>query len=160
METVAFEDIWKEMDKEYLWKEGAYEAYLKVFNQLKELTAETNHDNLKLAVVKVEDEFHTGAFNYEVFGVKTDDKERYGLELTPWRKWLSLEVLDKCIAAYGAEVVVAHFLYSLTFFGYDADEVESRIEKEIAILKEHCEEIENGTAEYIPWEEVRKRLHS
>ncbi|WP_425803193.1 DUF6557 family protein [Desulfitobacterium sp. Sab5] len=102
---------------------------LKVFNQLKGLPPEVNDGDLKLAVVKVEDEFHTGAFNYEVFGVKTDDKERYGLELTPWRKWLSLEVLDKCINTYSPEVGAAHSLYKLTSFGYDADEIEAGIKK-------------------------------
>lgn len=158
LETVTFADVWKEMEEVYSWKEGAYEAYLKAFNQLKELPPKVNDGDLKLAVVRVEDEFHPGTFIYEVFGVKPDDKERYGLELTPWRKWLSFEVIDKCINTYSAEVVAAHSLYELTFFGYDADEIEARIEKEIAALKEGCEESENGTAEYIPWEAVCKKF--
>ena len=159
LETVIFDDIWKELNKEYFLNDGAFEPYLGVFNQLKKLTPEPCHDRFRLAVVRVEDGFEPGNFIYDVFGIKPDDKERYALEVLPWKKWLSFEVIDKCIEVHSAAVVVAHSLYELTFFGYDAIEVEERIKKEIEIiLNERHKEFENGTAKYVPWEEVCKEL--
>lgn len=99
-----------------------------------------------------------GTFIYDVFGIKTDDKEYYALEMSTWKEWLSFEVVDKCIETYGSAAVVAHSLYELTFFGYDAVDVEARIEKEIEILKERHEEIENGTAKFVSWDEVCKDI--
>lgn len=158
LETVSFDDVWAELDKEYSLKGEAFETYLRVFTQLKELTPEPNHEGFRLAVVKVEDEFDPGIFIYDVFGIKHNDKEHYAFEFSPWTEWLSLIVVDKCVETYGAEAFVAHSLYELTFLGYDVFDVETRIKKETEILKERHEEVENGTAKYISWDEVCKKL--
>lgn len=89
LKTITFDDVWTELNKEYYLKDGAFEAYLRVFNQLKELTPELNHDSFRLAVVKVEDEFELGKFVYDVFGIKPEDKEHYALEMSLWKEWLS-----------------------------------------------------------------------
>lgn len=158
LETVAFDDVWAELDKEYSLKDGAFEAYLGVFNQLKELTPEPDHNGFSLAVVKVEDVFEPGKFICDVFGIKPNDKEHYAIEFSPWKEWLTLIVVEKCIEAYGAAGFVAHSLYELTFFGYYASDVETRIKKEAEILNERHAEIENGTAKYVSWDEVCEKL--
>ena len=55
-------------------------------------------------------------------------------------------------------LVVAHSLYELTFFGYDTAAVEAITKKEIEILRERHEEIENGTAEFVSCDEVCKDI--
>ncbi len=159
LNAVEFHDVWAELKKEYPMKDETFEEYLKVFNQLQEISPEPNNDGFCLAVVKVEDGFEPGKFIYDVFGIKPADKDHYALELLPWKKWLSLKVIDKCIETYGAAVVVAHTLFELTFFGYDAADVEVRIEKETEILKERQEKIENGSANYVSWEEVCREFN-
>lgn len=158
LRTVAFDDVWAELYKEYSLKDEAFEVYLKVFNQLKELTPVPNHDGFRLAVVKVEDGFEPGKFVYDVLGIKPGDKEHYALEMLPWKEWLSLIVVERCVEIYGSATVVAHSLYEITFFGYDAVDVEAKIEKEFEILKERQEEIENGTAKSVSWNELCKEL--
>lgn len=158
LKTVEFNDVWIELEKEYCLKNKAFEAYLKVFNQLKELTPESNYDCFRLAVARVEEGLEPGTFIYDVFGVKPDNNERYAVELLPWSELLSFEVVEKCVEVYGAEVVIAHSLYEITFFGYDAAEVEASIDKEIAILNERRMEIENGKAELVPWNEICKKI--
>lgn len=158
LETVSFDEIWTELDKEYSLKDGAFKTYLQVFNQLKELTPEPKHNGFRLLVVKVEDAFEPGKFMYDVFGVKPNDKEHYAIEFSPWKEWLSLVVVEKCIKAYGAAAFVAHSLYELTFFGYDVLDVETRIKKETEILNGRHAEIENGTAKYVSWDKVREEL--
>jgi hypothetical protein len=158
LETVAFVDVWAELNKEYPLKDGAFEVYLKVFSQLQALTPEPNHDGFRLAVVKVEDEFEPGQFIYNVFGIKPKDKEHYAFELSPWKEWLALIVVEKCVETYGAAAFVAHSLYELTFFGHDISDVEANIKKEAEILKERHEEIKNGAAKYVSWDEVCTEL--
>jgi len=158
LNTVVFNDVWTELKKEYCMKDEGFETYFNVFNQLKELTPEPNHDGFRLVVARIEDGLEPGTFIYDVFGVKPGDKNHYALELWPWSEWLSFEVAKKCVEAYGAATVVAHSLYEITFFGYDAADVETNIKKEIEILKERHKEIENGTAELVSWDELCKKV--
>lgn len=99
--SVVFDDVWTELNKEYSMKEGAFEVYQRVFNQLKELTPGINHDNHRLIVARVEDKFESGTFIFGVSGMKPGDKDHYELELSPWKEWLSFEVIGKCIEVYG-----------------------------------------------------------
>jgi len=148
LKSVSFDEVWTELNKEYSMKDGTFEAYKRVFNQLKELTPEPSHDKFRLVVARVEDALEPGTFIFDVFGIKHGDNDRYALELLPWREWLSFEVVEKCIEAYGAAAVVAHSIYELTFFGYDVSAVEANTKKEI----------ENGTAEFVSWDEVCKDI--
>lgn len=156
--TVVFDDVWTELKKEYCIKDEAFEAYFKVFNQLKGLTPKPNYESFRLVVAKVEDGLAPGTFTYDVFGIKPDDIDHYALELLPWCEWLSFEVVEKCVEVYSAAAVVAHSLFEITFFGYDAADVEANTKKEIEILMERHEEIESGTAELVSWDEVCKNI--
>jgi hypothetical protein len=44
LNKVVFDDVWVTLQKEYSMKNEAFEAYFKVFNQLKRLTPKPNHD--------------------------------------------------------------------------------------------------------------------
>jgi len=158
LKTVVFNDVWTELKKEYCMKDEAFEAYFKVFNQLKRLTPKPNHESFRLVVAKVEDGMVPGTFTYDVFGIKPDVINHYALELLPWSEWLSFEVVEKCIEVYSAAAVVAHSLFEFTFFGFDAADVEANTKKEIKILKERHEKIENGSAELVSWDEVCKHI--
>lgn len=158
LEKVVFDDVWITLHKEYCMKNEAFEAYFKVFNQLKGLTPEPNHDDFRLVVARVEDGLEPGTYAYDVFGVKPNDNVHYALELLAWSKWLSFEVVEKCVEAYGAAAFVAHSLYELTFFGFDASDVEVNIQREIELLNERHREIENGTAELVSWDEVSENI--
>jgi hypothetical protein len=154
LEKVVFDDVWITLQKEYSMKNEAFEAYFKVFNQLKRLTPEPNHDDFRLVVARVEDGFEPGTYTYEVFGVKPNNNDHYALELKAWSEWLSFEVVEKCVEEYGMAAFVAYSLYELTFFGFDASDVEVNIKAEIELVKERLSEIENGTAELVSWDEV------
>jgi len=158
LETVSFEVVWQELKKEYCLKDEAFEVYIRVFHQLKELMPEPNHDLMRLVVAKVEDGLEPGTYIYDVFGIKPGDNEHYALELLPWSNWLSFEVVEKCVEAYSASVVVAHSLYEITFYGYDAVDVEAIINDEIDILRDRRKELEDGKAKLVSWDEVCKNI--
>lgn len=158
LEKVVFDDVWITLQKEYSMKNEAFEAYFKVINQLKGLTPQPNHDDFRLVVARVEDGLEPGTYTYEVFGVNPNDNVHYALELIAWSEWLSFEVVEKCVEEYGVAAFVAHTLYELTFFGFDASDVEVNIKREIELLNERLSEIENGTAELVSWDEISESI--
>lgn len=81
LKAVVFDDVWIELQKEYRMKDKAFEAYFKVFNQLKGLIPDPNHDHFRLVVARVENGFAPGTFTYEVFGCKIGDNNYYALEM-------------------------------------------------------------------------------
>lgn len=158
LKTVVFDDVWTELKKEYFIKDEAFQKYFKAFNQLKELTPEPNDEDFRLVVARVEDGLAPGTFTYDVFGIKSGDSDHYALELLPWSQLLSFEIVEKCVEMYSAVAIAAHSLYEFTFFGYDAAEVETNSKIEIEILNKRREEIENGTAGLVSWDEVCKSI--
>ncbi|MBC8388433.1 MAG: hypothetical protein H8E13_10355, partial [Actinobacteria bacterium] len=122
--------------------------------ELKILRPKPCKQPITLVLAKIEDYFEAGKFIFEVFGIIKGDKNHYALEMTSWNEWLSFNVLDKSIKVYGAADVVAHALYEMTFFGYCSKVVSKRVEEEKHILDERYKEIQSGTAQLIPFEEV------
>lgn len=83
----------------------------------------------------------------------------YALELTPWEKWLGMEIDTGTLKKYMPTQIVAHCLWEMTFLGFD----QSQIRKERDELKRRIDELDAMTEEekekyLIPWEEVKKDL--
>ena len=104
--SVNYDDVWTVLDKEYEHKDGACEAYKRVFEELKSLLLKACEPPITLVVAEVEDCFETGTFIFNVFGIQDGDESHYALEMIPWNEWLSFKVLDKSVETYGMEGVV------------------------------------------------------
>ncbi len=146
------------LNKKYNQKEGVYEAYKQVIEELKSLKVKPCEKQKTLVVAKIKDVFDPGKFIFEVFGVYEGDEERYSLVLVPWEEWCDFEVLAKSIEMYGAAAVVATILYEMTFYGYSAKEQSEKVAEEIKILTERQEEVKSGKVELISHEEVMEGL--
>lgn len=149
-----YDDVWIVLDREYKYKKRAYEVYKSVLEELKMLEPKPCDPPITLVVAKIEDCLNAGEFIFDVFGIIKGDENHYALEMTSWNEWLNFDVLDKSVEVYGTADVVAHALYEMTFFGYCSKAVDKRVEEEKHILDERYEEIQNGTAQFIPFEEV------
>lgn len=158
LHVVDYDAVWACLRTHYSLEDKYYDAYHHALQDLREATPTTLKEDMLLVVAKVHDELEDSGFRYEAYGVRPGDPERYALELTPWEEWLSYRVLEKSIALYGVNEFVAHALQDITFFGFSIEKARENAEKEIAILNERTAEIENGTAEYIPAEEVYRSL--
>jgi len=158
IKSVNNDKVWEVLNREYNHKEGAYEAYKKVIEELKSLKPKLSKPEVTLVVAKVKDGIEPDKLIFDVFGIKEGDEEHYGLVMVPWEEWLGLNVLTKSVEKYGAAEVVAHALYEMTFFGYSAEAASKRVAEEKRILDEQEEEIKGGKAQFIPFEEVMAEL--
>ena len=155
--SVNYDDVWIVLVKEYKLKKSAYEVYKKVLEQLKSLESKPCDPPVTCVIAKVEDFLTPGEIIFDVFGIIDGDENHYALEMNSWNEWLDFNVLDKSIEVYGPADVLAHALYEMTFFGYSSKNVYEKVEEEKHILDERIKEIENGTAQYVNFEEVMSK---
>ena len=154
--TVNYDHVWAVLDREYNHKDGTYEAYKRVLEELKTLKPRHCKPPITLVVVKMESYLEAGKFIFDVFGIIKGDKNHYALEMTSWDEWLNFNVLDKCLEVYGNTDVAAHSLYEMTFFGYSKKTVDEGVKEEKRILDKGVREIDNGTSQLISFEEAMK----
>lgn len=72
--------------------------------------------------------------------------DSYAYEFNKITETLGYSVSNACIYAYGKYKVACSILYEMTFFGYDIEEQEKTVNKEVEDLKKQVEEINSGTA--------------
>lgn len=72
--------------------------------------------------------------------------DSYAYEFNKITETLGYSVSNACIYAYGKYKVACSILYEMTFFGYDMEEQEKTVNKEVEDLKKQVEEINSGTA--------------
>ena len=72
--------------------------------------------------------------------------DSYAYEFNKVTEVLGYSVSNACIYAYGKYKVACSILYEMTFFGYDIEEQEKTVNKEVEDLKKQVEEINSGTA--------------
>ncbi len=76
LEKVVFDGVWLTFNKEYCMKGEAFEDYFKVFNQLKGLTPEPNHDDFRLVVDCVEAQQYLPVDNIKAILTRYSDYNR------------------------------------------------------------------------------------
>lgn len=93
---------------------------------------------------------------FDVSGMcKENGKEQsYGIEYTPWSKWLGYEINKKVLKKMTKEEIAAHCLWEMTFAGFTQD----KIRRQINMLRKRVKDIKEGKAKLIPYEEVMAGL--
>jgi hypothetical protein len=77
------------------------------------------------------------------YTIPKDEEQKgmtYSLMLTPWPKWLGMEVSEQAFANYGKLDTLAHILWEMTFTGYKEENV-TEFEEELVQQKLECEEM-------------------
>jgi len=156
--SVTFDLIWNQIAQEYEIPEKGFSFYQSAFQEISDmLTVPLKSDEL-LMVAKVREYSNPHRYVYETIIKKAGDPERYCLDLTPWEGWLCYSILEKSLSVYGSVDVAAEILYAMTVFGFSAEAVKCRCEKEIKILLEIEEEQARGEMKYYSLEEVSREL--
>lgn len=81
-------------------------------------------------------------------------EQTWALEFQRWNLWGSMDVDEETLQNYKELDIIVHSLWEMTFCGWDQEDIQEQKEE----LDRRCKEIEDGTAELIPWEEVKERL--
>lgn len=56
-----------------------------------------------------------------------EDHYPQGLELTPWRKWLGMDISKDSFNNFTELEIIVHCLYEMTFVGFEEEDIEKRI---------------------------------
>lgn len=148
------------------------EEYFNVFNQINNME-EKDSEGMRLYVEKIKDDegneyievigrngkLQKESSDFEYFKDNIDEEFAnseitYALEMTPWKKWLGMDVPITVIQNFNFPDIVAHCLYEMTFMGYNQDEIQDKLEE----LERRCEEVKNGTAKTISLEEFKEKF--
>ncbi len=102
--------------------------------------------NIKSLAPEISDEWtlfmshvQTKEENYEdVYAKNTHDPEKFGIEITPWKEVLGWIVSPEALASFEKETFTAAVLWEITWFGYDEETIQARVESwEHAEFSEH-----------------------
>src|SRR5207249_1450480 len=58
---------------------------------------------------------------WDVWYSKENDPERYGLDLSPWEKWLPIRSPESLLSSMPAAEIVAHYIWEMTYYGFDQE---------------------------------------
>lgn len=78
----------------------------------------------------------------------------WALEFNSFGYWANLPLDEGSLKNYGEIDFICHALYEMTWFGFDQDQIKAQADE----INRRYEEVENGTAKLIPWEDVKKSL--
>lgn len=163
---------------EYYYKDSEdysvlYE-YERIFNELK-ILKEEDCDNMRLYVEKYkgfndEDSIEVigrnGTLNkdsedFKFFKDNVDEKFAnseitYAIEMIKWEKWLDMKVPFEVFSNFSMPEIVAHSLFEMTFMGFSQDQIQGQLNE----LTKRVEEIKNGEAKTISFEEFKDFLEN
>ena len=92
--------------------------------------------------------------NDEYYSIHTlDGKEEYAVSFRSWDELANIPISEEALRNNTYEEIVAHFIWEITFYG--SEEQSKCISNS---LQQTVKEIKEGTAQLLPWEEVRDKI--
>ena len=83
----------------------------------------------------------------------------YAYELCTMREILNFNVSDACLYAFGGLYrYLSSILYEMTYFGYSLERQEEEVKETSNNIDEQVENIKNGIAKTISWDELKESL--
>ncbi len=124
--------------------------------EMQNLPSWKNEDG-EIVVLKIVDyDIENESEKFEVLCKHPNDGERYGIEMTPWRKLIDLKIADLSFAKYSINDIAKVILHSMTFMGITEKFHKEKVNEEIKILTErNNKEMSEGA---IPFDEYIKSL--
>ena len=159
---------WNEVEKKfaelYPEQEKNIEGYELVFEHLKILTPKDSRMTINIKFVEPDKEdkiFGDDEPWHDIFGTDGSmneylegEEQSFAIELTEWEEWLSMKIGEETLKNYSKIDIISHCLWEMTFFGYNQEEIQGQKDE----LDRRVESIKDGTAELIPWEDVKSHL--
>lgn len=115
-------------------------GYQDVYNLIKTYTP-TEIKNLNDLFIEVDIVEEDDEPWLSVSGVSLSNRyKKFGIEFTPWKDWVSMNVTSETLARLPIEDIVGACLYEMTFFGFSEEDPENNLQR----LKNSIDEIKNS----------------
>ncbi len=113
--------------------------YKEVFEKL--LFMDVENSDITIEVVQQKDDFD-GEEYLDVSGTyknpKTEEEKfSQALELTPWNKWLGMEISQDGIIQFSELEIIAHCLHEMTFMGFEEEEIQNELSRIQGTIEEY-----------------------
>ena len=125
IKTSSFDEVFSRLVHWYPDQEKNKNGYEKVFNTLNNIEPKKTY-NLNNLFIKVEIVVEDGKEYIDAYGVKPNNKQRYGLEFESWKEIISMFIFQESIDKLSKEDIIAACLYEITFFGFDENKIQSK----------------------------------
>lgn len=102
------------------------DGYGLVFEKLKELEPEKPDYWILLESVRTEDEAFVDVSGLRKNPKIEEDKYPQGLELSPWREWLGMEIHPETLKCFSTTEILVHCLYEMTYAGFTESTIQKR----------------------------------
>ena len=122
----SWEDTRDAIVRLYPDHESELDGYKQVFEKLKTLTPIPSNLQLRIELVYSN---HTGEYLLETKSINPAQEtgktgSLFILEITPWAKWLGMELDAQTLEKFSEFDIVAHCLYEMTFFGFTLEDIQ------------------------------------
>ena len=157
--TTEWVDLKKAMLKLYPKQEINIDGYEEIYYKL--LSLEPTETGQTLHIRSNEGYEPDDPPWFDVFGkdgsmneYAPEHEQTFALEFTPWSAWLSMPIHYMTMEQHSNVDILAHCLYGMTFCGFDEEAIKEQMDE----LDRRAKSIEDGTAELLSWDEVKKNI--
>lgn len=100
------------------------EGYKSVFKKLAMIDSE--EIDMSIVIENVTDDNEAYIDVSGLYNNPKNEEEHYsqGIELTPWRQWLGMDISAESLADFSEEEIIVHCLYEMTFVGFSEEDIE------------------------------------
>ncbi len=122
---VKFDNIKRALIRNFNIEKENIEKYETVFHELLYLSP-SDPNNVRIIINKQCEEFGNKYNEWNVFGIDSDSKEKFSLELYNWCDWISFKVDNENIYLLGKDFFIACCLKEMTIHGFSSEEIDKK----------------------------------
>ena len=100
------------------------EGYKVVFEKLVMMQPEEIDMSIVLSQKKYDNEEYIDVSAQYNNPRNEDEKYPLGIELTPWRIWLGMDINDETLANFTEREIIIHCIYEMSYFGFFEDDIQ------------------------------------
>ncbi|TXD82140.1 hypothetical protein ESY86_15860 [Subsaximicrobium wynnwilliamsii] len=105
------------------------EGYQAVFEKLKVIDPEESDISIVISKEIDDDEEYIEACGLHKNPKNEDENYLQGIELTPWCKWLGMDISKESLNDFSELEIIVHCLYEMTFVGFSEEAIQEKINK-------------------------------
>ena len=136
---------WKDVKKAYLYYYGkrGLNGLEEIFGLIKTFRKQRPKDNKEFLEIMVGGTFLNDPEEDRFYSIHTikENKEGYSLSFRKWRELANIPIQEETIRRYKFNEIICHFLWEITYYGYDEGKINKKAKEIFSIHKEAIKDI-------------------